>query len=131
MCAIEATTVKQSEAQFCSRWSGLVALSTSSGPSTSTPSSSAGGVTLDATNGIASLQRCFDTLSAELYQVNTCVDHIARRQAHLGGFVESPSPPPEASKASEDDDDSNNDDDDGDGDGDGDVSSSSSDEMST
>ena len=130
MCAIEATT-KQSEAQFCSRWSGLVALSTSSGPSTSTPSSSAGGVTLDATNGIASLQRCFDTLSAELYQVNTCVDHIARRQAHLGGFVESPSPPPEASKASEDDDDSNNDDDDGDGDGDGDVSSSSSDEMST
>ena len=131
MCAIEATTVKQSEAQFCSRWSGLVALSTSSGPSTSTPSSSAGGVTLDATNGIASLQRCFDTLSAELYQVNTCVDHIARRQAHLGGFVESPSPPSEASKASEDDDDSNNDDDDGDGDGDGDVSSSSSDEMST
>ena len=129
MCAIEATTVKQSEAQFCSRWSGLAAPSTSSGPSTSTPSSSAGGVTLDATNGTTSLQRCFDTLFAELYQVNTRVNHIARRQAHLGGFVESPSPPPEASKASEDDDDSNNDDDGGDGDGD--VSSSSSDEMST
>ena len=127
MCAIEATTVKQSEAQFCSRWSGLVALSTSSSPSTSTPSLSAGGVTLDATNGTTSLQRCFDTLFAELYQVNTRVNHIARRQAHLGGFVESPSPPPEASKASEDDDDSNNDDDDGDGD----VSSSSIDEMST
>ncbi|XP_075654856.1 uncharacterized protein LOC142625029 [Castanea sativa] len=36
-----------------------------------------------------------DTLSMKLYQVNTCVGHIARRQARLGGFVKSPSPPPE------------------------------------
>ena len=60
-----------------------------------------------------------DTLSTELYQVNTCVGRIARWQAHLGGFVESPSPPPEASKdneASEDNDDFDNDDDDEDGD---------------
>ena len=53
-----------------------------------------------------------DTLSTELYQVNTRVGRIARRQAHLGGFVESPSPPPEASETFEDDDDSNDDDDD-------------------
>ena len=68
-----------------------------------------------------------DTFSTELYKVNTHVSHIARQQALLGGFVESPSPPPEASKTSEDDDDSNDDDDDEDGD----ASSSSTDEMST
>ena len=48
---------------------------------------------------------------------------FARRQAHLGGFVESPSPPLEAS---EDDDNSDNNDDDKDRD----ASSSSADEMS-
>ena len=68
-----------------------------------------------------------DTFSIELYQVNTSVGRIARQQAHLGGFVESPSPPPEAPEASEDDDNSN-DDDDGE---DRDASSSNSDEMST
>ena len=45
-----------------------------------------------------------------MYQVNTCVGHIARWQARLGGFVESPSLPPEASGASDDDDGSDNDD---------------------
>ena len=76
---------------------------------------------------MAQLQRMdarLDTLADELCQVNTRVGHIARRQAHLGGFVESPSPPPEAS---EDNDGSENDDDDENGD----ASSSSSDEMST
>ena len=68
-----------------------------------------------------------DTLFTKLYQVNTHVGHIARQQARLGGFVESPSPPPMAPEASEDDDDSNDDDDDDDGG----ASSSSSDEMST
>ena len=68
-----------------------------------------------------------DTLSDELCQVNTRVGRIARRQAHLGGFLESPSPPPVASEASKDNDDSD-DDDDGE---DGDASSSSADEMST
>ena len=68
-----------------------------------------------------------DTLTTDMYQVNTRVSRIARRQARLGDFVESPSPPSEASKASKDDGDSDNDDDDKDGD----VSSSSIDEMST
>ena len=68
-----------------------------------------------------------DTLTTEMYQVNTRVAHIARWYAHLGGFVESPSPPLEAPKASEDDDDSNDNDDDEDGD----ASSSSIDKMST
>ena len=79
---------------------------------------------------MAQLQRIdarLDTLITKLYQVNTHVGRIARRQARLGGFVESPSPPLEASEASEDDDDSNDDDDDEDGD----ASSSSTDEMST
>ena len=64
-----------------------------------------------------------DTLTTELYQVNTRVSRIARRQARLGGFVESPSPPPEAS---EDDDNSDYDDDDEDGN----ASSSSANKMS-
>ena len=49
--------------------------------------------------------------------MNTCVDRIARRQAHLGGFVESPFPSLEASKDDDDDDE------------DEDASSSSDDEM--
>ena len=79
---------------------------------------------------MAQLQRMdarLDTLTTEMYQVNTRVTHIPRWQAHLGGFVESPSPPLEAPKASEDDDDSNDNDDDEDGD----ASSSSIDKMST
>ena len=71
-----------------------------------------------------------DTLTTELYQVNTHVGCIARWQARLGGFVESPSPPLEASKddkASKDGDDSDDDDDDKDGY----ASSSSADKMST
>ena len=126
MGAIDAATVKRSKAQFRSRQSESTAPPTHSTPSTSTPSSFAGGVTLDAI--MAQLQRMdarLDTLSIELYQVNTHVGRIARRQACLGGFVESFSPPP--LKTSKDDDDSDDDDDDEDGD----ASSSSSDEMST
>ena len=62
--------------------------------------------------------------------MNTHVGCIARRQARLGGFVESASPPPEAfedDEASEDNDDS----DDNDDDKDRDASSSSADEMFT
>ena len=70
------------------------------------------------------MDACLDTLSTKLYQVNIRVSRIARRQAHLGGFVESPSPSPEASK----DDNGCNDDDD---DEDGNASSSSTNEMST
>ena len=66
-----------------------------------------------------------DTLSDELCQVNTYVGCIARLQAHLCGFMASPSPFPKAFK--DDDDDSNDDNDDEDGD----ASSPSDDEMST
>ena len=53
--------------------------------------------------------------------MNTCVDHIARRQARLGGFTDSPSPFLEAS--------TDEDGDDGDDDEDEDASSSNDDEM--
>ena len=125
MCAIDDATVKRSEAQFCSRQSSSVAPPIPLAPSTFAPSTSVGGVTLDAI--MAQLQRmnaCLDTLSTELYQVNTRVGHIARRHARLGGFVESPSPPLEAFETSEDDDDDDDDED-------GDASSSSTNEMST
>ena len=46
-----------------------------------------------------------DTLIIELYQVNTRVSRTARRQARLGGFVESPSPSPEAFEDEDEDDD--------------------------
>ena len=95
----------------------MAAPPTPSAPSNSTPFTSTGGVTLDAI--MAQLQRmdaCLDTLFTKLYQVNTHVSHIAKRQARLGGFVESPTPPLKASK----DDDEN-----------GDASSSSADKMST
>ena len=76
-----------------------------------------------------------DTFSTELYKVNTHVSHIARQQALLGGFVESPSPPPEASETFEDDDNSNDDDDDNSNDDDDDknrdASSSNTNEMPT
>ena len=68
-----------------------------------------------------------DTLFIELYQVNICVDCIARRQAIMGGFAPEASPPPPLA-ASEDE----NDDDDAtasEDDDDGDASSSSTDEM--
>ena len=54
--------------------------------------------------------------------MNTRVGHITRRQAHLGGFVESPSSSPKASK--------DNDDSDDDDDKDGDATSSSVNEIS-
>ena len=113
MCAIDAVTIKRSEARFRSRRSRSAAPPTPSTPSTFAPSTSIEGVTLDAI--MAQFQRMdahLDTLTTEMYQVNNHADRIARRQAHLGGFVESPSPPP---KAFEDDD----------------ASSSSIDKMST
>ena len=77
-----------------------------------------------------------DTLNDELCQVNTHVRRIARRQAHLGDFVASPSPSPEASEDEDDDGDSDDEDDDGDSDDDDDdenedASFSGDDEMTT
>ena len=106
----------------------MAASPTPSTPSISAPSTSAGGVTLDAIMAqLLLMDARLNTLTDELCQVNTRVGCIARRQAHLSGFVKSPSPPPEASETSKDDDESNDDDDDEDGD----VSSSGIDEMST
>ena len=62
-----------------------------------------------------------DTFSMELYQVNVCVGHIARRQVSMGRFAPeaTPSPPPPVAFDSENEDD----DDGGDDDADGDASS--------
>ena len=92
ICAIDAATVKQSEAQFRS-WQ-----QDSTPPSrptpfhftrpTSTPSSSLSDVSLG--DIMAQLQRMdvwLVTLSIELYQVNVCVGLIARQQATMGGFA--------------------------------------------
>ena len=65
-----------------------------------------------------------DTLSDELCQVNTHVGDIARWQAHLGGYVESPSPSLEDSEDQDNDGDS-----DDDADEDEDANSSSDDKM--
>ena len=83
---------------------------------------------------MAQLQRMdarLDTLSTELYQVNVCVGHIARRQASIGGFAleATPSPPSPMASASEDENDDDGDDNDASDDADGDASST--DEMST
>ena len=67
MCAIDTATVKRSKPQLCSRWSRTTAPPTSLVPSTFAPSSSVGGVTLDAI--MAQLQRMdarLDTLNDEL-----------------------------------------------------------------
>ena len=73
------------------------------------------------------MDACLDTLSDELCQVNTYVSRIARRQARLSGFVESPSPFLEASEDEDDDGNSNDDN----NDEDKDTSSSGDDEMTT
>ena len=65
-----------------------------------------------------------NTLTTELYQVNTPVSCIALRQAHMGGFTASPSP-----QASEGEDDDDGFGDDNDDDEDEDVSSSNDEEM--
>ena len=75
-------------------------------PSTSAPSSSTGGMTLEAI--VAQLEHMdahLNTLSDELCQVNSCVGRIIRRQAVMGGFTASPSLSPSPSpQASEDED---------------------------
>ena len=77
MCAIDYATVKQSEAQFRSRWSNTAAPPTLLAPSISAPSSSTSRVTLE--DIMAQLQRMdghHNTLSDELCQVNTCIGRI-------------------------------------------------------
>ena len=127
MGAIDTGTIHQSEAQLRPKWPRVVTPNpaTSAGPSTSTPSSLGGGMTLEAI--MAQLQRMHarrDTLTIELYQVNTHVGHIAQRQVRLGGFVASPTP--SLSPKASDDEDSN-----GSVDGDEDASSSNNAKITT
>ena len=136
MSAIDYAIVKRSEAQFRSRQSDSVALSSRSAPSCFAPSASASSSSGDVSLGdvMAQLQRMdahLDTLSTELYQVNVRVGRIARRLASMGRFAlePTPSPPPPVASDSEDEDDDDGDDDDASNDFDGDVNSTN--EMST
>ena len=79
--AIDATIVQWSEAQLRLRrpWTEMATPPAVTAPSTSSPSSSAGGVTLETI--MAQLVRMvahLDTLSDELCQMNTRVGRIAR-----------------------------------------------------
>ena len=87
MGAIDAGTVKRSEARFRSRHSGAVASPTPFTPSTFAPSSSTSGVTLkDIMAQLQCMDARLDTLSDELCQVNTRMGRIARRKAVMEGF---------------------------------------------
>ena len=78
MGAIDAATVKWSEARFRSRWYESAAPPIPSAPSTSTPSSSTSDVTLeDIMVQFQHTDACLDTFNDELCQVNTRVGHIA------------------------------------------------------
>ena len=106
MGAIDAATVRQSEAQLRPRWpkTKTIAPLASIVPSTSAPSSSVGGVTLETI--MAQLVRMVsrvDTLSDELCEVNTRVGRIARQQAVMGSFTVASSPSPPASEDESDD----------------------------
>ena len=136
MCAINYATVKRSEAQFRSWQSDSAVPSSRSAPSHSAPSastpSSLGDVSLgDVMVQLQYMDARLDTLSTELYQVNVCVNRIARQQATMGSFAFEPTPSPPRPVASdsdvEDDDDDGDDDDTSDDDGD----ASSTNEMST
>ena len=123
MGAISTGLVRRSESQLRPKWpqTEMSDHADPTAPSTSASSSSAAGVTLEAI--MAQLQRMdarLDSLTNEMCQVNTRVNHIARQQARLGGFAPSPSPSLEAS-ADEDDD----------GGDDEDASSSNDDEITT
>ena len=67
-----------------------------------------------------------DTLSDKLCQVNTCVGHISRRQAVMGGFIVASSLSPLASEDESDDGTSSDDTNEDDG-----ASSPNDDEMFT
>ena len=90
MCAIDVVIVKRSLAKLHLRQpqTQTAAPLASTAPSTSAPSSSVGGVTLEAIMAqLVHMDACLDTLSDELCQVNTHVGCIARRQAVMGGYT--------------------------------------------
>ena len=80
MCAINTATVRRSEAQLRSKRPQTETATplASSAPSTSTPSSSIGGMTLETIMALlVHMDAHLDTLSDELCQVNTHVGRIA------------------------------------------------------
>ena len=82
ICAIDTATVRRSEAQLRLRppQTEMVTPPTSFAPSTSAPSSLAGGVTFEAIMAqLVHMDALPDILSNELCWVNTCVGCIARR----------------------------------------------------
>ena len=80
VCAIDAATVKYSEAQFRSRQTDSVAPPSRSTPSRFTPSSSTSDMSLgDIMAQLECMDARLDTLSTELYQVNVRVGRIVRR----------------------------------------------------
>ena len=124
--AIRTASVRWSKAQLRSKWpwTEIMTLLAHSVPSTSIPSSSSSsGVMLEAvTTQLKRMDAHLDTLTIELYQVNTRVSYITQRQARMGGFAASPSL--EALEDEDDDDGFGGDDDE-----DVDASSSGDEEM--
>ena len=126
MGAINIAFVRWSKAQLRSKRPRIKSTdpAASAIPSTFTPSSSDGRVTLEAIMAqLQGMDACLNTLTDELCQVNTHVGRIAWRQAHFGGFATFPSPSSEALAVEDGDD--------GDDDEDEDASSSSDDKMTT
>ena len=87
MCAISAVTVRWSEAQLRLKqpWIKTVTPPAPSAPSSSSSSSSfsssslSGGVTLEVVMAqLEPMNAHLNTLTSELYKVNTCVSRIAR-----------------------------------------------------
>ena len=127
MCAINATSVKWNEAQLRPKQPRTETTTplASSAPSSSAPFAFVGGVTFEVVMvQPQGMNARLYTLTTELYQVNTCVDRIAQRQARLGGFVESPTPSLETFEDEDDGGDSG-----GMSDGDETSSSSTNEEM--
>ena len=140
MCAIDAATIKHSEAQFRSRQQDSTPPSrptpSHSARPTSTPFSSTSDMSLeDIMAQLQCMDARFDTFSTELYQVSVRVGRIARRQATMGRFAPEATPSPplpvafDSEDETEDETDDDSDDDDASDDDDGDASST--DEMST
>ena len=109
MGAISATFIRWSEAQLRLKRSRteMATYPAYSALSTFAPSSSsAGGVMLEAVMAqLECMDAHLDRLYTELYQVNTRVSHIARRQARMGGFTMTPSPSPTPQALEDEDDD--------------------------
>ena len=101
ICAVDVAIIWRSTAQLRLRHpqTHTAALPASMTPSFSAPSSSAGGVTFESIMAqLVRMDALLDTLSDELFHVNTRVSCITWWQAMMGGFTVAYSPSPEASE---------------------------------